>query len=97
MGGMPTLVLHRPGYPLEPQTNASAAELLIGDSHFIMQQFDHVNVKLSIDYPSKPLMATISKNSRGFIAKIETDLFQAQNFDDARQIAFRMIAPTLSS
>jgi hypothetical protein len=92
-----TFVLHRPGYPLETSQDASAAELLDGDSYLKLKE--SAKLRLEVHVPglsSSPLHATTAQNSRGFVAKIETGPFKAQDFADARIIAFRMFAPLLS-
>jgi hypothetical protein len=47
-------------------------------------------------YPSLHLRAALKRNTRKFLAKVETDPFPAQNFADARRLAFKMVAPMLS-
>ncbi len=92
-----TFALHRPGYPLNTGQNAFAAELLEGDSYLKLK--DSANLKLEVRMggsSSAPLHAITSRNSRGFVAKFETDPFQARDLADARRIAFRTLAPLLS-
>ena len=92
-----TFALHRPGYPLDTGQNAFAAELLEGDSYLKLK--DSANLKVEVRMgrsSSAPLHAITSRNSRGFVAKFETDPFQARDLADARRIAFRTIAPLLS-
>ena len=35
-------------------------------------------------------------NDRGFLAKLETEPFNAESFANARMLAFRIVAPALS-
>jgi len=92
-----TFALQRPGYPLDTQQNAFTAELLEGDSYLKLK--DSANLKLEVRVggsSSVPLRAVTSRNSRGFVGKLEAGPFQAQDLADARRIAFRTFAPLLS-
>jgi hypothetical protein len=92
-----TLVLHRPGHPLEPHLTANASDLLQGDSYLKLKSIIQINANITDNLNQlTSLTMNIRTNDRGFLAKIETQAFQAQNFNEARQLAFRMVAPQLS-
>ncbi|MDX2038052.1 MAG: SEC-C metal-binding domain-containing protein [Isosphaeraceae bacterium] len=93
-----TLVLHRPGYPLDDSSRVLfEAHELEGESYIKLQFANTIKIQAQIvGSASPPLHAVVTRNSRGFIAKIHTETFIAQSFSDARTVAFQKLAPFLS-
>jgi|HubBroStandDraft_6_1064221.scaffolds.fasta_scaffold34861_2 hypothetical protein len=100
-----TFVLERKGYNLLPEREFSYATGLRGDSHLGI-------TKPAFTPPSSPDAVSIQirartedgnftfsglPNSAGFLGKIESESFKADNFSDAEEKAYRALAPSLSN
>jgi hypothetical protein len=98
-----TLVLSRPGFPVEPEYSYSFADSAKGDSHlaiakpaFTNPQGDFDQIRIDGASPDGRFRFTGSANERGFLGKIESDPFPANGFNDAEQKAYRALVPSLS-
>lgn len=88
--------LHRPGSSLDSAPHFMSPEILTGNSYLKMKGDATVTAHIFYSSDTASLRAAVKRNSHNFMAKIETDPFLAKDFADARQIAFRMMAPMLS-
>jgi hypothetical protein len=97
-------MLSRPGFSPVPEYEHSAAEFLKGDSHlaitkpaFIAPDPEARKIKVRANTEDGHFEFLGSPNEKGFLAKIESQPFDANDFEDAEQKAFRAVAPSLSN
>jgi hypothetical protein len=97
--------LSRPGHSPVGERNFSPSQTIVGDSHIAIAPpaltyldgnvFD--KLRFEIATPNGNFTFTGHANDRGFLAKIESEPFQADEFGDAALRAMRAVAPALSS
>jgi len=100
-----TFTLSRPGHSPIGERNFSPSQAIVGDSHIAIAPpalkyldgniFD--KLRFEIATPQGNFTFTGHANERGFLAKIESEPFQAAEFGDAALRALRAVAPALSS
>lgn len=98
-----TLVLSRPGFPLEAEYSYSFGDLVKGDSHlaiakpaFQNPQGDFDQIRIDGISPDGQFRFTGLANEKGFLGKVESDPFPANGFQDAEHKAYRALVPSLS-
>lgn len=109
-GGMPgqykvVFTLSRPGFPLLPERNYSASTNLKGDSHLAItkpalkflngEDFDQL--ELECNTPDGRIIFTGYPNDQGFLGKLESEHFHANDFSDAALKAHHALSPALSN
>jgi len=99
-----TFVLARPGFALQPEGKMSFANGLQGDSHLaiVKPAFtppDPGATEILVDARTEDgdFRFTGYPNPKGFLGKIVSAPFPANNRNDAEQKAYRAIAPALSN
>lgn len=91
-----TLVLSRPGYGLTPERTSSDTTQLEGDSHFsIGRTLEHRITVGTDDNTSIDFLALANKN--GFLGKLRSEPFEAQDLVSARRSAYRLMSTVLSN
>ncbi|MFZ0959283.1 MAG: methylamine utilization protein MauJ [Terriglobia bacterium] len=95
-------VFSRPGYAIEPERQVSIGSLT-GDSHLAITKPAYSppdpnadQIQIDATTPDGKFRLIGHPNQNGFLSHIETEEFDAQNFDDAQQKAFRSLCPALS-
>jgi len=99
-----TVVLSRPGFSLRDERSIEWSDKIRGDSHLAITKpafappgvDDPIAIKLRADTPEGHFEFTGLPNEKGYLGKIESEPFEANGAEDARQRAYRALAPTLS-
>jgi hypothetical protein len=96
--------LSRPGFPLLPERRYSASSNLKGDSHLAIakpalkfldgNEFDQIEIEGNT--PDGHFVFTGYRNDKGFLGKIESETFDADNFSHGALKAHQALAPALS-
>ncbi len=110
LGGSPgeyevTFVLGRPGFSLQPEGHASFANGLKGDSHLAITKPaftppgnpDATEIRIYAHTEDGYFVFSGYPNDKGFLGKLVSTPFRADNRHDAEHKAFRAIAPALSN
>jgi hypothetical protein len=97
-------LLHRPGYRLTAEDQFSFVEALKGDSHLAITKPAFTppdpgadRIKISAVTPGGNFEFTGYPNDKGFLGKIETEPFHADNRNDAERKAYRALLPAMSN
>lgn len=90
------VILYRPGYLLDEPFDTKTSDLLVGNSHVQLTDIGDLRIGIRLEESQETIDIASTQNPDGFIGKLITNAFSAQNFSDARQIAFQAVAPTLS-
>lgn len=98
-------ILSRPGFNIHPEYQLSFAAGLNGDSHLAITQpaftppslETATQIKIYAVVEGQKLVFHGFPNERGYLAKICIDKLFANNFDEARNFAYRCLAPSLSN
>jgi hypothetical protein len=100
-----TFTLSRPGHSPAPERNFSPSQALVGDSHLAIAPpaltyldgnvFDKLRFEVST--PQGNFTFTGHANEKGFLAKIESEPFQAASFGDAALRSLHAVGPALSN
>ncbi len=98
-----TFVLQRPGYPLTPETRASFAQGLTGDSHLAISKpaiadpaWTGTKMRIDSRFEGDDYVFEGTPNDRGFLAKLVT-ICDAATFLDAHRKASRALHPAMSN
>jgi hypothetical protein len=98
-----TLTLHRPGYPLAPETNASFGDGLVGDSHLAISRpaiadptWTGTRIRINARHRGEDFVFEGTPNERGFLAKLVT-VCTAATFLDAHRKAGSALNPAISN
>ena len=100
-----TFILNRPGYNLTPENDISAVEQSQGDSHLAITRPafvppwdpDLTDIRISIQGRGSELAFIGYPNSKGFLGKLISDPFQADDKKDAEAIAYVALSSLLSN
>jgi hypothetical protein len=98
-------LLSRPGFPLHDERKIEWSDKIRGDSHLAITQpafkprgiDGALAIKIRADTREGHFEFTGLPNEKGYLGKIESEPFQANGAEDARQKAYRALAPTLSN
>jgi hypothetical protein len=98
-------VLSRPGAMPPEQRQFDFSNAMTGDSHLAIAApaltnsnlLDAVAIKIQTGTTELGLTFKGEKNDQGYLAKIQSDPFEAINFEDAESKAYHLLAPILSS
>ena len=88
--------LARPGRPLTTEYNVSFESGLQGDSHLRLPP-STTEIRLELHTSAGEHTFVGRPNDQGFLAKVEIGSIHGQNFVDAERVAYRVLAPMLSS
>jgi len=99
-----TLVLGRPGRSETEERMLSLSDLLAGNSHIAITRPavvphvmpDAVGIRIRAQTDAGAFIFDGRPNPEGYLAKLVSEPFDAQNFDDALKRAYHAIAPSLS-
>jgi len=99
-----TFVLNRPGYLPPEELLFDFGGEMTGDSHLAITKpaFVHPNlpdaVSIRIETGTSDFAIRFEgrPNARGYLAKLQSEPFEANNFEDADSKAYHLIAPVLS-
>ncbi|HEV2176202.1 MAG TPA: methylamine utilization protein MauJ [Terriglobia bacterium] len=100
-----TVLLSRPGFSPRDETKIEWSDKIRGDSHLAITKpafappgiDDPIAIKIRADTPEGHFEFTGVPNEKGYLGKIESQPFEANGAEDARQRAYRALAPTLSN
>jgi hypothetical protein len=98
-----TFSLQRPGYPLAPETKASFADGLKGDSHLAISRpaiidptWTGTSMRINARHKGEDFVFDGTPNERGFLAKLVT-VCTAATFLDAHRKASSALNPAISN
>jgi len=99
------VLLSRPGFSLHDERSIEWSDKIRGDSHLAIAKpafappgiGDAIAIKMRTDTPEGHFEFAGLPNEKGYLGKIESEPFQANGAEDARQKAYRALAPTLSN
>ena len=90
------LTLAKPGYPLHPPGDHVHENALEGDSNLYVGRDFAKGHCLLLKFEERDLKVSLSANSQGRLGKLILEEMEAQSFDDARSLSWRVVSPTLS-
>lgn len=99
------VLLSRPGFSLRGERNIEWSDKIRGDSHLAITKpafappgiDDPIAIKVRTETPEGHFEFTGLPNEKGYLGKIESGAFEANSAEDARQRAYRALAPFLSN
>jgi hypothetical protein len=99
-----TIVLSRPGRFEIGERTFNFSERLVGDSHIAITRPavspkvmpGAVAIRIRVNAAPGAFVFDGKPNTKGYLGKLVSEPFDAQNFDDALKRAFHAVAPTLS-